>query len=65
MQITDTIGLLSVSVVNVYAGRGLEPLTEYKVTCTDRQLALLDRRTKLFSVKEREEGKGRGDKTEK
>jgi len=51
--------------MNVYAGRGLEPLTEYKVICSDRQLALLDRRTKLFSVKERKEGKGRGDKKDK
>jgi hypothetical protein len=59
------LGLLSVSVMNVYAGRRLEPLTEYKVICSDRQLALLDRRTKLFSVMVREEGKGRGDKTDK
>jgi hypothetical protein len=51
--------------MNVSAVRGLEPLTEYKVICSDRQLALLDRRTELFSVKEREEGKGRGDKTDK
>jgi hypothetical protein len=51
--------------VNVYAGRGLEPLTEYKIICSDRQLALLDRRTKLFGVKVREEGKGLGDKTDK
>jgi len=51
--------------MNVYAGRGLEPLTEYKVICSDRQLALLDKRNKLFSVKETEEGKGRGDKTDK
>jgi hypothetical protein len=47
--------------MNIYAGRELEPLTEYKVLFSDRQLALLDRRTKLFSVKEMEEGKGHGD----
>jgi hypothetical protein len=51
--------------MNVYAGRGLAPLTEYKVICSDRQQALLDRRIELFSVKEREEGKGRGDITDK
>jgi len=59
------LGLLSVSVMNVYAGTGLGPLIEYKVICSDRQLALLDRRTKLFSVKEREEGKGSGDNMDK